>query len=181
MSVFLEYKIVWMKNDPQVRQDALKLWKSLNALPPGTESDRLNSLCVVAYDGDELVAVSTIGIKYIPSVRAKIGWFRCLVRPEVRKKGVATELCVRCKNVMEEWSKNNLLEKVLGYGVVVESRNLATLSRKPIWPRTELALMGHTSNGQQMRLVWFDHAYFENNKPVKHTEPTILDADAQMN
>lgn len=121
----LSYKIVWRTNDDTVRTDALALWRSMRILPPGTEEDRLNSLCVVAYDGDALAAVSTIGIDTYVNVRAKIAWFRCLVKDEYRQRGVATELAARCKVFMEEWSKANPAEKVMGFGTFVESPHLS--------------------------------------------------------
>ena len=102
----LEFKIAWRKDDSQIREDALRVWRRMKAITPSQEDERLNSLCVVAYDGEDLVGVSTVGITVYAPVRAKVAWFRCLVLPAYRKKGVATEFAVRCKDVLEEWSKN---------------------------------------------------------------------------
>jgi hypothetical protein len=121
----LSYKIVWRTDNDTVRRDALALWRSMNILPPGTEEDRVSSLCIVAYDGDALAAVSTIGIDYYVNVRANIAWFRCLVKDEYRQHGVATELAARCRVFMEEWSQTNPAEKVMGFGTFVESPHLS--------------------------------------------------------
>ncbi|KAL3792455.1 hypothetical protein HJC23_001573 [Cyclotella cryptica] len=123
----LSYKTAWRTDDDVVRRDALELWQSMNVLPPGTEEDRLNSLCVVAYNGDELAAVSTVYIQYYASVRANVAWFRCLVNHGYRQHGVATELAFRCKVVIEEWSKANPFEKVMGFGTIVESPLLTNM------------------------------------------------------
>mmetsp|Transcript_1544 Transcript_1544/g.3292 ORF Transcript_1544/g.3292 Transcript_1544/m.3292 type:complete len:164 (+) Transcript_1544:114-605(+) len=160
-SLELEYKNVWKIDDASVRKDALELWRSLKALPAGQEEDRLNSLCVVAHDGDELAAVSTIGITYDTAVYAKVAWFRCLVKDKYRQRGIATELAARCKVALEDWAKTHPYEKVMGFGTVVESPHLTSTSKRPIWPRTGMVLVGHTQAGQQIRLVWFEHALLE--------------------
>ena len=157
-TLHLKYKTVWKIDNPKVCKDALELWKSLGILPAGQEEDRLKSLCVVAYHGNELAAVSTIGIEYFNNVQAKAAWFRCCVKEEYRRSGIATELAVRCKSVMENWSKEHPREKVLGFGTVVESPNLTSMTKRPIWPRTGMILVGHDKRGLQIRYVWFDHA-----------------------
>ena len=159
----LSYKTVWKTDNPKIRADALNLWKNSlgNGLqiPPGQEQDRLNSLCVVAYDGSEMAAVSTVGINYFNNVQAKIAWFRCCVGANYREQGIATELAAKCKVAMEKWSKNHPAERVMGYGTIVESPHLNTISKRPIWPKTGMILVGHTQAGQQIRLVWFEHAF----------------------
>ena len=73
-TLHLKYKTVWKIDNPKVCQDALELWKSLDILPAGQEEDRLKSLCVVAYHGSELAAVSTIGIEYFNNVQESQRW-----------------------------------------------------------------------------------------------------------
>lgn len=158
-SLHLTYKTVWQIKNEKVKKDALELWRSTGSLPEGQEKDRLKSLCVVAYNGNELAGVSTIGIDYFNNVKANIAWFRCLVKDEYRRSGVATELAARCKGVMEEWSKTHPADKLHGFGTIVESPNLTSMTKRPIWPRTGMILVGHTQKGLQIRLVWFDHAY----------------------
>ena len=170
MGETIEYRNVWRKDDAKVRADALDLWRSLNILPPGQEDDRLNSLCVVAYVGEELAAVSTIGINMFPAVKAKVAWFRCLVKPEYRQRSIAKELGHRCKDAMEEWSAGRPAEKVLAYGTIVESPHLTHISRMPVWPKSGLTLVGHTGKGQQIRIAWFKHAYFGEKPNTKKRE-----------
>lgn len=179
----LEFKIAWRKDDSHIREDALRVWRRMKAITPSQEDERLNSLCVVAYDGEDLVGVSTVGITVYAPVRAKVAWFRCLVLPAYRKKGVATEFAVRCKDVLEEWSKQRPAEKLMAFGTVVETPNLGSLYRKPVWPRTGLTLVGHTKKQQQIRLVWFGHALFEARKKVSEpsSDPTVLDSASQFN
>ena len=123
-SLHLTYKTVWQITNETVKKEALELWRSYNALPEGQEEDRLKCLCVVAYNnGTDLVGVSTILLKYFNVVKANIALFRCLVKEEYRRSGVATELAVRCKVVMEEWSKTHPAEKLAGFGTIPESPN----------------------------------------------------------
>jgi hypothetical protein len=127
----LTYKTVWRLNDPHAKSDAISLWRSLNILPPGTEDDRASSLCIVAYDAstnnNKLAAVSTVGIEYSSLVRAKVAWFRCLVKEEYRKSGVATELAYRCRVHMEKWAKKYPEEDVMAFGTLVENPYLKHL------------------------------------------------------
>jgi len=159
----LTYKTVWKTDNPQVRFDAQHLWETSLGdglqIPPGQLQDRLKSLCVVVYNGSEMAAVSTVGIGYFNNVQAKVAWFRCCVGEKYREQGIATELAAKCKVVMEEWSKNHPADRVLGFGTIVESPHLTSISKRPIWPKTGMILVGHTQNGQQIRFVWFKHAF----------------------
>ncbi|KAL9187178.1 hypothetical protein ACHAXT_010898 [Thalassiosira profunda] len=181
----IDYRVVWQKDDEVAKSDARQLWRELNLLPQGTEDDRANSLCVVAYaphdDGtEELIAVSTIGLQRFPQVRARLAFFRCLVKPDYRQKNLATELAIRCKIAMEEWSILNLDEKVMGFATIVESPHLMKKALLPVWPKTGLAVAGYTPRGQQIRLVWFAHAKFdvplseaEQRKKAMETDATV--------
>ena len=68
----------------------------------------------------------------------------------------ATELVVRCKDVLAQWSLDNPQESLLDFGTVVESQHLRRIN--PNWERSGLMLVGYRQKGSQIRLAWFKHA-----------------------
>lgn len=157
------YANVWKKMNGKARLGAMALWESTFGadMPCHIKNSRLEALCAVAYAGDEVIAVSTIGIEMPKTLYAKVGWFRCLVKPEFRKRHIATELAVRAKAALEEWSIENPHEAVLAFGTFVESPLLLEHAKNPIWPRTGLTIVGYTQKGMQIRVAWFKHARVE--------------------
>eukprot|EP00568_Trieres_chinensis_P011423 CAMPEP_0183308202 /NCGR_PEP_ID=MMETSP0160_2-20130417/20413_1 /TAXON_ID=2839 ORGANISM="Odontella Sinensis, Strain Grunow 1884" /NCGR_SAMPLE_ID=MMETSP0160_2 /ASSEMBLY_ACC=CAM_ASM_000250 /LENGTH=194 /DNA_ID=CAMNT_0025471987 /DNA_START=86 /DNA_END=667 /DNA_ORIENTATION=+ len=158
----VSYRSVWKRRiEPEVRDDVIKLWKANGLLPPGVSvADRLSELCVVAYEGQTLIGVSTVVLDMMRCVGVRAGFFRCSVSPTHRKRNVATELTVRSKVVLEAWSLINPDEAVMGLGVVVESPQLSSKSREPVWPRSGLTLVGYREE-KQIRIAWFEHSTVE--------------------
>ena len=85
-----------------------------------------------------------------------VGMFRCVVSEPYRRRLIATELVVRCKEVLAQWSLDNPQEELLAFGTVVESQHLRR--KNPMWERSGLMLVGYKQNGLQIRLAWFKHA-----------------------
>ena len=90
---------------------------------------------------------------------AKVGYFRCVVRPEYRRRHIATELANRCLVVIEEWSKEHPDLKVMAFVVRVETPTLLMKTYKPVW-NNKLVFIGYSSEGLPLYLRWFKHAYF---------------------
>ncbi|HXV24451.1 MAG TPA: hypothetical protein VED46_09345, partial [Alphaproteobacteria bacterium] len=140
----------------------IAFWKRLDALPPRiAPEERVKELCTLAYREDELIAVSTMVLDMLPQLRARFGFFRCLVAPEHRRQGLAYLLGVHCGHLLSAWSKLNPEEKVLGMATIVESPALDEFSKAPVWPApgvNGLTLIGYTTKGRQIRVSWFQHA-----------------------
>jgi len=155
----ITYENVWKKNDAKARTGAMELWDTIfgKDMPCHIKNNRVESLCTVAYSGDELVAVSTIGVEMYDPLWVKVGWFRCLVKPKFRKRHIATELAIHCKKALEDWSVENPGEALMAFGTYVESTRLTEYSKNPIWPKTGLTLIGYNEKGVQIRLAWFKH------------------------
>ena len=153
----------WQHADPKIARDAKAFWKRLGVLPPAISLDqRASELCAAAYLDGELVGVSTVSIGDLSSLPGcRFGFFRCLVAPEHRRAHLATSLTVFSRDVLSTWSKQHPEEGVLGMAAIIESPYLAELSRIPVWPASGLRLIGYTNNGQQIRVVWFEHARLE--------------------
>src|SRR5262245_37533811 len=154
---------VWRQNNPAIAEDTKALWNRLNALPTGASAEqRVNELCVAAYCDHELAGVSTVNIGTLPSLpRCRLGFLRVLVAPEYRLHGLARKLAVFSRDVLEQWSRDNPAEKLLGMAAIIEGQDFAERSKIPFWPASGLALAGRTANGQQIRIVWFAHARLE--------------------
>jgi hypothetical protein len=148
--------------DAKVAADVVAFWKRLNVLPPGiAPEERAKELCAAAYLRGELIGVSTMVLDILPQLKARFGFFRCLVAPEHRQQGLARVLAVHSRNLLADWSKRHPEEKVLGMAAIVESPTLDGASKAPVWQApgiNGLALIGYTKNGRQIRVSWFEHA-----------------------
>lgn len=158
MSSSITYKIAWKKNDQKMIDDAINFWKESGMLQKNmTGETRAKMLCVVAYDGDNLIGVSTTAISMQPQVMVKACWFRCLVHPDYRQQKIATELASRSLVATEEWSKENPEKKVLCFTIRVETPALFPKCRQPVWHK-KLNLIGYTEQGLPLYLYWYKHA-----------------------
>lgn len=161
MTSEITYKIAWQKKDEKISKDACRLWTEMGAIrEPSQGMDRAKALCVVAYDGDTMVAVSTIMVGSQPQVYAKACFFRCVVDPNYRRRHIATELAKRSLVVTEEWSKENPTYQVLAFVIRVETPLLVLKTYKPVW-NNKLNFIGYTQQeGLPLYLHWFKHAQF---------------------
>jgi len=155
----IRYKSVWQDVDMATRDEVIAFWRTYSLLPRRVdELARAAALCVVAYRGEDLVGVSTILIRQLPMLRARFAMFRCAVAPDVRQEGVAGQLAVRCRDVLEAWSAANPQQQVLGMACVVQGAELSEKKAQPFWPLSRMALAGYNDRGEQIRVVWFAHA-----------------------
>jgi GNAT superfamily N-acetyltransferase len=153
-----DLKPAWRRDDPAIAADVTAFWDRLRALPEGVSPrDRLSELCVAAYRDGALAGVSTVALGDLAAVRARVGYFRCLVAPHHRRSGLATDLLLRSRELVEAWARDNPEEGVMGLAAVIENVGL-DIAARPVWPRSRMTLIGHTPAGLQIRLSWFDHA-----------------------
>ena len=155
----IEFRAAWLRNDEAIEHDAERFWRAQNALPRGVDAGtRLSQLCAVAYAGGELIAVSTAAIRMMDFLRCKLAMFRVLVAPETRFNQVASRLAVFSRDLLENWSRENPDQGVMGLGAVIQSRVLVEHNPYAVYPDTKLAFIGYTQEGYQMRVYWFAHA-----------------------
>ena len=146
-----------MKNDPTIRQDALQLWKDAGLLQNGEVGmERAKLLCVVAYDGAKLVAVSTVAVYRQTQVGVNGGHFRALVHPQYRRRNIGTELALRCLYATEEWSRANPTAKVMCFVIPVETQVLFPKCTKPTWHGL-MNFIGYSEQNVPLYLYWFKH------------------------
>mmetsp|Transcript_18692 Transcript_18692/g.20927 ORF Transcript_18692/g.20927 Transcript_18692/m.20927 type:complete len:204 (+) Transcript_18692:140-751(+) len=155
----ITYKVAWQKNDVQINEDAINIWIEMGAIKAKSQGvPRAKMLCVVAYDGKKLVAVSTIGVYPQEQTMVKGSHFRCVVRPAYRKRNIATELALRCLHTTEEWSKENPSFKVMNFTITIETQALFPKCRKPTWHGL-VNFIGYTEQGLPVYVYWYKHAY----------------------
>mmetsp|Transcript_14664 Transcript_14664/g.16497 ORF Transcript_14664/g.16497 Transcript_14664/m.16497 type:complete len:332 (-) Transcript_14664:311-1306(-) len=153
----ITYKVAWMKNDPTIMKDAMQLWKDAGLLQSAEiEMERAKMLCVVAYDGAKLVAVSTVSVYLQTQVQAKGGHFRALVHPQYRRRNIGTELALRCLYATEEWSVANPKEKVVCFVIPIETHVLFPKCTKPTWHGL-VNFIGYSEQNVPLYLHWFKH------------------------
>lgn len=152
-------KVVWRMNDARAERDVLAFWREGKLLSQTVDlKTRLEELCVLAYDGDRVVAVNTAVLEYLDQVRARIAMLRLAVAAEYRQRRIATEISARAQQVLQRWAEVHPAEKVMGVGYVVQTRAIpeAMLSQA-VFPNG-MILIGHTQRGDQIRLTWFPGA-----------------------
>jgi hypothetical protein len=155
----VEFVSVWKRNDEKIGKDAIAFWRDLRVLPPGVAPEqRVGELCAAAYAGDKLIGVSTVSLGQLPTVRCRVGFFRCSVNPAHIHRRIAWRLLKYSRELLEQWSKCHPNEKVLGMAAILENPNFDLLGTRPIWRGSDLTLIGYNQLGQQIRLAWFDHA-----------------------
>lgn len=156
----ITYETAWQKKDEKIMKDACAIWVEMGVIKdPAQGMQRAQVLCVVAYDGDKMVGISTIEVKVHEQVHAKACHFMCVVRPDYRRRHIATELAERCNVVTEEWSKENPSFQVLAFSIRVQSPNLVMKALKPVW-NNKLIFIGYSQEGLPYYLRWFKHARF---------------------
>jgi hypothetical protein len=159
----IRYANVWNKDDENVQKGVMDLWDNQfgDGMTTEMKKKRLGSVCVVAYDGEQVIAVSTLVINPNKGLWCKIGYFRCMVRSNYRLKGVATQLAVECKQVLAEYSKIHPSENIKAFGTMVDGKHLGEKGRKPFWPKTGMTIIGYNELGMQFRIAWLDSARVE--------------------
>lgn len=157
----IRYENVWKMANEKARKGAMQLWEdeTKGAMPKKMQEARADLLAVVAYDGEKVIAVSTLQTELNRGLWCRIGYFRCIVRTEYRKKGVATELLQTCYKILSEYAKENPTERIQALGVTVEKKLCPERAAKPVWPEigTGMTLCGYNEHGMQVRLAWFEH------------------------
>jgi hypothetical protein len=71
--------------------------------------------------------------------------------------GIAGDLILFCRDLLERWSKENPAEEVMGMAMILEGYR-GPRALEPYWPEAQLLVVGYSPHGDQVRLTWFKHA-----------------------
>jgi hypothetical protein len=158
----IEVRPAWRRHDPAIESDAIDFWNRLDVLPPGVKpEERAKQLIAAAYKDGRLVAVSTATIEYVDMLRARFAVLRGATDPEYRRSGAQLALAVPSRQILEQWAKAHPEEKLAGGIAFVETSEWGPFARLPVWPESELTLIGYMPDGRQIRAAWFDHFRFD--------------------
>ena len=154
MSDEFEFRDVWRKNDGKAEADIVALWQRLNILPAGVNPlARAKELCVAAYDGDRLAAVTTATIDTLQVVRNRMVFLRALVAPEYRAKKVVVPLTLETHEVLSRYALAHPDQR-LGGTVAIVTSNPGIY--KPIGS-AHMVLIGYTARNEPVTVRWFDY------------------------
>ncbi len=155
----LTYRTVWQARDTAAQVGAMKFWADNSLLPANVDqATRAAQLCVMAYDGADVVGVATVRVRPLELLKADFALFRCAVAPAHRRRGIATELAARSRDALENWAIEHPKRGVRGMACIVLGAELEAKQTQPRWPRSGLDLIGYDANGAQVRIAWFEHA-----------------------
>jgi hypothetical protein len=158
----------WRLKDPVVERDADLFWRKEGILPPTADlGERLQELCLAAYEGDKLIALTTARIRYIDFLCVKLAMLRVAVAKEYRKDRIGAILFAEARVLLEQWSAANPAEDVLGVGTVAQVFGFAPDTRLQAFKTaSRVGFVGWTANGEQMRVGWFEHATIPLRRPT---------------
>lgn len=154
----IEIRAAWRRDDPQIEADAIAFWKRLDLLPAGQSPEqRAKELIAAAYRGDTLIAVSTATIEWFEHLRARFAVLRGATDPEHRRGRAQLALAVPSRKLLERWAIEHPEERLAGGIAFVNAAEWGDFAKLPVWPESLLTFIGHTTDGRQVRVAWFDH------------------------
>jgi hypothetical protein len=157
----IEIRPAWRRDDAAIEADAIDFWTRLDLLPPGVSGEaRAKELIAAAYKDGRLIAVSTATIEYFDYLRARFAVLRGATDPEHRRSRAQLALAIPSRNILQLWAKAHPEEGLAGGIAFVETAEWGDFARLPVWPESELTLIGYTPDGRQIRAAWFDHFRF---------------------
>lgn len=148
------FKSVWQQKDALVERDAVAAWTAAGVAGSAEDTaERLQQLCIVGYEGNELVAISTAFIRYSLVVRENMAFVRVFVAKGHRQKGLVVPLTYASHATLEKYALANLAMKIGGTMGVAAARGTMD---KPV-TNAEMVLIGYTRDNDPLLARWFDH------------------------
>jgi hypothetical protein len=153
----LEIRAAWRLDDPQIEADAIEFWKRLDLLPPSVDPKRrAKDLIAAAYRDGKLIAVSTATVEWFEHLRARFAVLRGATDPEHRRSRAQLDLALPSRQALQRWAREHPEEKLAGGLAFVEAAEWGDFATIPVWPESELTLIGWATDGRQVRVAWFD-------------------------
>jgi len=161
-SAGFDIRLAWRRNDPQIGADAIEMWSRLGILPQDVKpDDRAKQLVSAAYSEGRIAAVATGVVEYIDFLRERFLVMRSMTAPDFRRTHAQVALALPTMPFLEEWAKAHPEERIAGLIGFVEPGAWGEAARLPRGPYFGWTLVGYTQDGQQVRVVWFDHYRIE--------------------
>ena len=150
----ISYLRVWRRRDRRVAQDAVAMWTRAGVLPRGVSPEaRAEELVIAIYDGETMAGCLTADIQVLPRLREKFAFCRSFIAPAWRGRRLTDRLMIDGHDELGRWSKEHPEEGLAGCAAIYQNK---VLGRSPVEP-SGLSLIGYTPQGDQLRVLWFDH------------------------
>jgi hypothetical protein len=150
----IDYLRVWRRRDERVAQDVVAMWKRAGVLPGDVSpEERAEELVIAIYDGETMAGCLTAGIRVLPRLREKFAFCRSFISPAYRGRRLTDRLMIDGHDELGLWSKAHPEERLAGCAAIYQNK---VLGRSPVEP-SGLSLIGYTPQGDQLRVLWFDH------------------------
>jgi hypothetical protein len=152
-------------------------------LPEGVDpARRAKELIAAAYKDGRLAAVATATLGRIDFLRARFAIIRGATAPEFRRSHAQLSLSAPGRAAMHAWSRQHPEEKYAGAIVFVDRGEWGDFCRLPVWPESDLEVVGYDQHGRQIRARWFEDFRFdgpggEGEPPMPPAAPPPLPAD----
>jgi hypothetical protein len=146
-------------------------------LPKGVAPERrAKELIAAAYRQGELIAAATATIERIDFLRARFAVIRGATDPAHRRSHAQLALALPSRQALQQWAIAHPAERLAGGFVFVNQSEWGDFTRLPVWPESELAVVGYAEDGHQLRAAWFDHFRYDSGEvhpplPMAAPEP----------
>ncbi|HEV2816098.1 MAG TPA: GNAT family N-acetyltransferase [Allosphingosinicella sp.] len=159
-------RVAWRRDDPRIEADAIEMWRRHDLLPEDVDPrQRAKELIAASYKDGQLAAIATATIGDIDFLRARFAIIRGATAPEFRRGHAQLSLSVPSREALWSWARAHPEEKLAGGIVFVDRGEWGDFTRLPVWPESELEVVGYDQHGRQIRVRWFEDFRYEEGPP----------------
>ena len=170
-------RVAWRRDDAAIEADAIEFWTRNGLLPEGVDpAARAKELIAAAYKDGRLAAVATATIGRMDFLRANFAIIRGATAPEFRRSHAQLSLSAPGRAAMHAWARDHPEEKYAGAIVFVDRGEWGDFCRLPVWPESELEVVGYDQHGRQIRVRWFEDFRYDGppeGPPVPPVPPVL--------
>lgn len=139
------------------QEQAISFWTSHSALTDLQAQQRARFLSAIALnETGDVIGVATLIPTQIIELEQEMLLFRTFVAPQHRKQGIASRLLAFCFNEVASRIVEPLKFPYPGMAAVVPAEISDLVSRKLLWPDSGFFLAARRSNGEQLRVRYFE-------------------------